>query len=89
MAEPVTLELLGELMQRSLAQTRAINEELSGVQAELRDIKDRLLVQGAILVRLESRIPLPNDAELAAIQLQVQRLQRRVEALEGERRGAD
>jgi hypothetical protein len=82
MAEPVTLELLGELMQRNLAQTRAINDGL-------RDIKDQLLVQGAILVRLESRIPLPNDAELAAVQPQVQRPQRRVEALEGERRGDD
>ncbi|HWB51799.1 MAG TPA: hypothetical protein VG651_22015 [Stellaceae bacterium] len=85
MAEPVTLELLGELMQRNVAQTRAINDELHDIKAELRDIKDQLLVHGAILVRLESRIPLPNDAELAAIQLQVQRLQRRVEALEGER----
>jgi hypothetical protein len=74
MAEPVTLELLGELMHRTLS--------------ELRDIKDQMLVHGAILVRLESRIPLPNDAELAA-QLQVQRLQRRLEALEGERRGGD
>ena len=53
MAEPVTLELLGELMHRALS--------------ELRDIKDQMLVHGAILVRLENRIPLRNDAELAAI----------------------
>jgi len=78
MAEPVTLEFLGELMQRNLRETREVKDEL-------RDIKDQLLVQGAILVRLESRIPLPNDAGLAAIQLQVQRPQRRVEALEGEK----
>lgn len=69
MAEPVTIELLGDLMYRSLN--------------ELRDIKDQLLVHGTILVRLENRIPLPNDAELAAIPLQVQPLQRRVEAVEG------
>jgi len=73
MAEPVTLELLGELMHRALG--------------ELRDIKDQLLVHGAILVQLESRIPFPNDAELAAIQLQDQRLQCRVEALEEEKAG--
>lgn len=85
MAEPVTLELLGELMQRNLRDTREIKDELHGINDELRDIKDQLLVQGAILIRLESRIPLPNDAELAAIQLQVQRLQRRVEALEDEK----
>jgi hypothetical protein len=83
----VTLELLGELMQRNLRDTREIKDELHGVNDELRDIKDQLLVQGAILVRLESRIPLPNDAELASIQLQVQRLQRRVEALEDEKAG--
>ena len=85
MAEPVTLELLGELMQRNLRDTREIKDELHGINDELRDIKDQLLVQGAILVRLESRIPLPNDAGLAAIQLQVQRPPRRVEALEGEK----
>lgn len=48
MAEPVTLELHGELMQRAL----------DGV----RDIKDRCRCT-RILVRLESRIPLSNDAE--------------------------
>jgi hypothetical protein len=49
MAEPVTLESHGELMQRALD--------------GLRDIKDQMQVHGLILVRLESRIPLSNDAE--------------------------
>ena len=70
MAEPVTLELLGELMHRSLTDARETKATLQDITAQLRDIKDQMLVHGAILVRLESRIPLPNDAELAAIQLQ-------------------
>lgn len=76
MAE-VTLEMLGELMQRMLGEMR----EMRGEMAEF---KDQQLVQGGILLRLEARMPLSRDDEvIAAMQQQILRLERRISKLEG------
>ena len=56
--ETVTLDLLATLMRRALA--------------DIADIKDQMLVQGAI----------SSDSELLALQSQIQRLERRVAELE-------
>lgn len=76
----VTLEMLGELMQRMLAEVR----ELRG---ELRSLEEQILVQGGILMRVDARLeaqqPLSQDTGvMAAIQQQLIRLDRRLRALE-------
>jgi len=60
-----TLDLIGELLQRT--------------QRDIADIKDQLIVQGAILLRLEAR---GDDRSMAAMQQQILRLERRVKELE-------
>jgi hypothetical protein len=75
MVEP-SLGLLQELQERTLREVR-------GLRDEIHDLRDDLLVQGAILLRLEQRERSP-DRELLALQQQIQRLQRRVDQLEKE-----
>jgi hypothetical protein len=65
--ETVTLDLLATLMRRALA--------------DIADIKDQMLVQGAILLRLDGWTH-SSDSELLALQSQIQRLERRVPELE-------
>jgi hypothetical protein len=70
----VTLDFLGEQLKRVL-------DELAGLRDDVRSMRDQLFVQGGILLRLEHR-DRTADGETLALQQQVQRLQRRVEALE-------
>ena len=70
----VTLDFLGEQLKRVL-------DELTGLRDDVRSMRDQLFVQGGILLRLEHR-DRTADGETLALQQQVQRLQRRVEALE-------
>jgi len=72
--ETVTLDLLATLMRRSSA-------DIADIKNHIADIKDQMLVQGAILLRLESRTH-TSDGELLALQSQIQRLERRVAELE-------
>jgi hypothetical protein len=57
----IDLNMLGELVQRIHSDVRALRDqgdrvagELSDIKRDLADIKDELLVQGAILVKLET-----------------------------------
>jgi len=57
----IDLNMLGELVQRIHSDVRALRDqsdrvagELTDIRGELADIKDQLLVQGAILVKLET-----------------------------------
>ena len=70
----VTLDFLGEQLKRVL-------DELAGLRDDVRSMRDQLFVQGGILLRLEHR-DRTADGETLALQQQIQRLQRRVEALE-------
>ena len=70
----VTLDFLGEQLKRVL-------DELAGLRDDVRSMSDQLFVQGGILLRLEHR-DRTADGETLALQQQIQRLQRRVEALE-------
>jgi hypothetical protein len=65
--DTVTVDLLATLMRHALA--------------DIADIKDQMLVRGAILLRLEGRTH-SSDGELLALQSQIQRLERRVTELE-------
>lgn len=82
----VDLDVLGELVQRIYNDVRALRDqgdrvagELGDIRGELADIKDQLLIQGAILVKLETGAAGPDSARMLQMR---QRLQRRIEALE-------
>ncbi|HTZ37156.1 MAG TPA: hypothetical protein VMB84_14085 [Stellaceae bacterium] len=75
----VDLNLLGELVQRIHDDVRALRERVDRMAGDLADIKDELLVQGAILVKLETGAAGPDSARMLQM---LQRLQRRIEALE-------
>jgi hypothetical protein len=92
MAEPVTLELLGEQMNRMFIELRSLREyvheidqRLGRIEQRLETLEDQVIVQGAILLRLENRMPLTqNNEPLAAMHQQLLRLERRVRRLEPE-----
>jgi aryl carrier-like protein len=82
----VDLNMLGELVQRIHNDVRALRDQsdrmasgLVDIRGELADIKDQLLVQGAILVKLETGAVGGDSARMLQM---LQRLQRRLEALE-------
>ncbi len=86
MMADVDLNALGELVQRIYSDVRALREssdrvagEVSDIKGELSDIRDQLLVQGAILVKLETGAVGGDSARMLQM---LQRLQRRIEALE-------
>ena len=86
MMADVDLNALGELVQRIYNDVRALREssdrvagEVSDIKGELSDIRDQLLVQGAILVKLETGAVGGDSARMLQM---LQRLQRRIEALE-------
>ena len=65
---------LAELSAANLAESRQM-------LAAIRDLRDQMFVQGGILLRLEHRDH-DADATTLALQHQIQRLERRIEALE-------
>ena len=80
------LNMLGELVQRIHSDVRALRDrsdrvagELTDIRGELAEIKDQLLVQGTILVKLETGAAGGDSARMLQM---LPRLQRRVEALE-------
>jgi hypothetical protein len=54
MTADIDLNMLGELVQRIHNDVRALRDQVDRVAGDLVDIKDELLVQGAILVKLET-----------------------------------
>jgi len=70
----ISLEALGELMQRTFNEVRGLREDVA-------EMKDQLFVQSGILLRLEHRDRTADGETLRLLQM-VQRLDARVRALE-------
>ena len=79
MMADVDLNMLGELVQRIHGDVRALRDQVDHMAGDLADIKDQLLVQGAILVKIETGATGGDSARMLQTP---RRLQRRVEALE-------
>ena len=58
-----------------------IARTLAAMQDDMRSVKDQLFVQSGILMRLEHR-DRTADGDAATLSMEIQRLRRRVEALE-------
>lgn len=78
--ESIETELtkLTELVTDNLAESRRTRDDLL---AAIRDLRDQMFVHGGILLRLEHRDH-DADATTAALQQQIQRLERRLDRLE-------
>lgn len=72
------LTKLTELVTDNLAESRRTRDDLL---AAMRDLRDQMFVQSGILLRLEHRDH-DADATTAALQQQIQRLERRLDRLE-------
>ena len=75
----IDLNMLGELVQRIHSDVRSLRHQVDRMVGDLADIKDELLIQGAILVKLETGAA---GADSARMLQMLQRMQRRIEALE-------
>jgi len=88
LAAKADLDRIEAEMARLVGKTEGIEHDLAKnderhaeLLAAIRDLRDQMFVQGGILLRLEHRDH-DADATTLALQHQIQRLERRIEALE-------